>query len=200
MTKRGRPIQYDPETALTSARDVFWASGFAASSLDELSEATGMNRPSLAGAFGDKEALYLATLAQYRDRSIETLEEKLSGARTLRQELAHVYATATDIYISAKDGARGCFLIGTATVEAVHRPAVRQLLVQSLAAFNAIIEKRLRQAIQSGEIDKQTDAAALAAIASAVLHSLAVRARAGEPRKALDRLAKTAVDMICGTR
>jgi AcrR family transcriptional regulator len=197
MPRRGRPIEYDPETALTSARDVFWATGFAASSLDALSEATGMNRPSLAGAFGDKEALYVATLGQYRDRSIVTLTEKLSGDEPLRKELARVYATATDIYLSAKDGARGCFLIGTATVEAVHRPAVRSVLLESLTAFNAIIEKRIAKAIADGEIDRKTDTKALASIASAVLHSLAVRARAGESRKALDALAKTAVDLIC---
>jgi AcrR family transcriptional regulator len=197
MPKRGRPIEYDRETALTSARDVFWATGFAASSLDALSEATGMNRPSLAGAFGDKEALYLATLEQYRDQSVAALTEKLSGARPLSEELADVYATASEVYLNSKDGARGCLLIGTASVEAVHRPVIRRMLSESLAAFNAIIEERLRKAIRNGEVAKKADAAALAAIASAVMHSLAVRARAGEPRKALDRLTKTAIDLIC---
>lgn len=197
MPKRGRPIQYDPETALASARDVFWAAGFAASSLDALSEATGMNRPSLAGAFGDKEALYVATLEHYRDQSVAALKERLSGARPLKQELASVYATATDAYLASQDGARGCLLIGTASVEAVHRPAIRQILSESLAAFNAIIEERLRMAIRNGELAKKADAAALAQVASAVMHSLAVRARAGEPRKALDRLARTAVELIC---
>lgn len=197
MPKRGRPIQYDPETALASARDVFWAAGFAGSSLDALSEATGMNRPSLAGAFGDKEALYIATLELYRDESIALLNEKLSGARPLKQELATIYGTAIDIYLQSKDGARGCFLIGTASVESVHRPAVRQLLSESLTAFTSIIEERLHKAIRDGELDKTADAASLAQIAGAVLHSLAVRARAGEPRKALDKLAKTAVELIC---
>src|ERR1044071_5895097 len=64
--KRGRPPAYDPETALGSARDVFWNTGFTASSLDDLSAAMAMNRPSLYGAFGDKEALYLKTLERYR--------------------------------------------------------------------------------------------------------------------------------------
>jgi AcrR family transcriptional regulator len=197
MKKRGRPIEYDPETALASARDVFWATGFAASSLDVLSEATRMNRPSLAGAFGDKEALYLAALGQYRDQSVAALKEKLSGTEPLRKELTQVYAAATDVYLNSNDGARGCLLIGTASVEAVHRPAIRRVLAESLSAFNAIIEERLRKAIREGEIDRQADAAALAGVASAVMHSLAVRARAGEPRKALEKLAKTAVDMIC---
>jgi AcrR family transcriptional regulator len=199
MSKRGRPIEYDAQTALTAARDVFWATGFAASSLDALSEATGMNRPSLCGAFGDKEALYLATLAQYRDAGVEALKETLNGSRPLARELADVYAKSIDVYLGSKDAAKGCLLIGTASVEAVGRPAVREVLSESLAAFNTVIEERLRQAIRDSELPKKADAAALAGVASAVMHSLAVRARAGEPRKALEKLARTAVDMICGS-
>ncbi|WP_119391505.1 TetR/AcrR family transcriptional regulator [Taklimakanibacter lacteus] len=197
MRKRGRPIEYDAQTALAAARDVFWATGFSASSLDALSEATGMNRPSLAGAFGDKEALYIATLEQYRDQGAAAMKETLSGARPLARELALLYASAIDLYLASKDAARGCLMIGTASVEAVSRPAVRNVLSQGLAEFNAIIEERLRKAVRDGEIGKDTDPAALAQIASAVLHSLAVRARAGDPRKSLERLARTAVGLIC---
>ncbi|WP_119269017.1 TetR/AcrR family transcriptional regulator [Taklimakanibacter deserti] len=197
MPKRGRPIEYDPEAALASARDVFWATGFAASSLDALSEATGMNRPSLAGAFGDKETLYIATLEQYRDAGVVALKETLNGSRPLARELAQVYAKSIDIYLGSDDAAKGCLLIGTASVEAVCRPAIRRVLSESLTAFTAIIEERLRKAVRDGEIARNADAAALAQIAGAILHSLAVRARAGEPRKALDKLAKTAVELIC---
>ena len=51
---RGRPRAFEPETALAQAMDVFWSDGFAATSLDDISAATGLNRPSLYGAFGDK--------------------------------------------------------------------------------------------------------------------------------------------------
>jgi len=197
MSRRGRPIEYDPQTALAAARDVFWATGFAASSLDALSEATGMNRPSLAGAFGDKEALYIATLEQYRDAGVAALSETLSGSRPLREELADVYARSIDVYLGSQDAAKGCLLIGTASVEAVHRPTVRHVLAQSLEAFNAVIERRFRKAIDDGELDRDADPATLAAVASAVMHSLAVRARAGDPRSALEKLARAAVVLIC---
>ena len=55
----------------------------------------------------------------------------------------------------------------------------------------------MRKAVDKGELVKGTDVAAMASIASAVLHSLAVRARAGDPRNALEKLARTAVDLIC---
>ncbi|HKU95144.1 MAG TPA: hypothetical protein VJR58_07710, partial [Vineibacter sp.] len=48
---RGRPRAYDPEQALAQATDTFWRTGFSGTSLDDLSGAMGMNRPSLYGAF-----------------------------------------------------------------------------------------------------------------------------------------------------
>ncbi len=198
MTKRGRPIEYDREQTLERASDLFWSAGFAATSLDALSEATQMTRPSLAGAFGDKEALYIATLERYRDASAGAMGEILSGARRLRTELAELLAQSTDAYLAPMGVARGCLLIGTASVEAVHRPAVRRVLAESLAIFNACLEERLRRAIAEGELDSDADAAGLASVVSSVMHSLAVRARAGESRLALDKLSKAAVDLICG--
>src|ERR1041384_4755004 len=67
--RRGRPRAYEPEVALARALDVFWKEGFAATSLDDLSAATGMNRPSLYGAFGDKRALYIKSYRSYRDEA-----------------------------------------------------------------------------------------------------------------------------------
>jgi len=196
--RRGRPIEYDRDLTLQRASELFWSIGFAASSLDALSEATQLTRPSLAGAFGDKEALYVATLARYRDASVAALSKILSGSRHFRTELTDVYAKATDVYMASDGAARGCLLIGTASVEAVHRPAIRHVLRESLGTFNAILEQRMRKAIAEGELDSGADAAGLAAVASAVMHSLAVRARAGDSRHALDTLSKAAVDLICG--
>jgi AcrR family transcriptional regulator len=196
--KRGRPPAYDPEKALAKARDVFWSAGYEASSLDDLSAAMAMNRPSVYGAFGDKEALYLKTLARYRDDSVAAMQEALDPARPLREGLATVYAKSIDVYLAGSNAARGCFLIGTATTEAVGRTAVRDVLRNSLRAFDDIIADRLKLAVARGELSPKADPATLALIASAIMHSLAVRARAGQPRRALEALAKAGVAMICG--
>ena len=196
--KRGRPVQYDREQALQEATDLFWSAGFAGTSLDALSEATEMTRPSLAAAFGDKETLYIEALRRYRDAGIDGLRSTLSGKRSLRAELEDVFRKSTDVYMASANAARGCLLIGTASVEAVHRPSVRRVLKESLGAFNAVLEERIRKAIADGELDPDVDAAGLASLASAIMHSLAVRARAGERRPALDALSHAAVDLICG--
>jgi AcrR family transcriptional regulator len=197
--KRGRPRTFDAGKVLARARDKFWDSGFSATSLDTLGEAMAMNRPSLYNAFGDKEDLYLQTLAQYRDDSLVALTEALDPSRSLADGLRAVYAKSLAIYFSGDISARGCFLIGTAATEAVASEPVRQVLGESLIAFDRAIEARIRLAQESGEIAAGADPETLARLASAVMHSLAIRARAGEPRAALEALAEGGVRLICGS-
>ena len=79
--RRGRPRAYDPAQALARAADTFWKAGYAGTSLDDLSEATGMNRPSLYAAFGDKRDLYLKTLEHYREESRALARAALADVR-----------------------------------------------------------------------------------------------------------------------
>src|SRR5262249_30740149 len=117
--RRGRPRAYDPDAALARAVDAFWDAGFSATSLDDLTSATGMNRPSLYGAFGDKQALYGKAFDLYRDRTREALDKALGGDDPLRTALRKVYDTAISIYLAGDNGPRGCFIIGTAVAQAV---------------------------------------------------------------------------------
>lgn len=193
----GRPRAYHRETALRQAADVFWAKGLSGTSLDEIAAATAMNRPSLAAAFGGKEDLYLETLERYRDDGVAALRETLFSDRPLGAALAEVYRRATEQYLAGRNAAQGCLLIGTASVEAVENARIRSMLAESLARFEAVFAERLHLA-SGNELPAGSEPEALAQVGVAVLHSLAVRARAGEDRAALDRLAETAVAMIVG--
>ncbi len=61
-----------------------------------------------------------------------------------------------------------------------------------------MLEVRIQQGRDDGEIDAKADPQALAMIASAVLHTLAIRSRAGESRTVLRSVVATAIDLICG--
>src|SRR5438094_8818028 len=111
--RRGRPRAYQPEIALGKALDLFRKGGFAATSLDDISASTGMNRPSLYGAFGDKHALYRRSLERYRAIGRAAMSEALAYDKPLRGALRSGYDKALSMYLSGDRGARGCFLIGT---------------------------------------------------------------------------------------
>src|ERR1700761_7275550 len=126
--RRGRPRAYDPQAALERATDAFWGTGYSATSLDEIAAATGMNRPSLYAAFGDKRALYLEALAQYWALSFQSMREALAGDRPLADALMDVYDGALSIYFSGEGRPRGCFVVGTAVTEAVGDEEIRESL------------------------------------------------------------------------
>jgi AcrR family transcriptional regulator len=196
--RRGRPPAYDADAAMASVMDVFWHAGYAATSLDDISVATGMNRPSLYGAFGDKRALYCAALERYRAMARVGMKEALAPDRTLRDGIAAVYKKALSLYFSGAAGPRGCFMIGTALTEAVGDPDLRKALGDGLRDIEAAFASRIRFAQKQGELAREADAAALAKLASAILYSLAVQSRAGVARTALEATAKAALDVICG--
>jgi TetR/AcrR family transcriptional regulator, copper-responsive repressor len=177
---------------------VFWDAGYSGTSLDDISAGTGMNRPSLYGAFGDKHALYLHTLERYRSSARAGLGEALAYDRPLRQALRLVYDAALSLYYSGDAGARGCSLIGTALTESVGDAEVRTTLGDALQVIDAAFEARLRFARDQGELSREADPANLARLASAVLHTLAIRSRAGEPRKALEAILEPTLDLMCG--
>src|SRR5215475_9183504 len=97
--RRGRPRAYQPDIALGKALDLFRTQGFAATSLDDLSEATGMNRPSLYGAFGDKRELYIKSYRRYRDDARAAIGDIFREEMPLRKRLERIYAVALDIYL-----------------------------------------------------------------------------------------------------
>jgi AcrR family transcriptional regulator len=198
--RRGRPREYDPDAALARATESFWERGYSGTSLDELSEATGMNRPSLYGAFGDKRDLYLKALARYWEASFVVIEEMLARDRPLREALQRLYDKALSSYLAGESGSRGCFAIGTATTEALRDADIRAALGEGLRRIDEAFAARIRFARDRGELPDEADPDALAMLASATLHTLAIRSRAGATRAALRAIVDKTLDFICGRK
>ena len=194
---RGRPRAYDPDEALVHARDAFWDGGYTGTSLDDLSEATGMNRPSLYGAFGDKRSLYLETLDRYRGLGRAAMQEALSYELPLVDGLRRLFARAISIYTAGKS--RGCYLIGTAATESVRDAKIRSVFAAGLHELDDQLEARLRHALEQGEIVSDIDPAALARVVCGVMNSLALRARAGDSRAVLEATAEATVRLVCNS-
>jgi AcrR family transcriptional regulator len=194
--RRGRPRAYQPEIALGKALDLFRKNGFAATSLDELSAATGMNRPSLYGAFGDKRELYVKSYARYRADARAAMQEIFRDELPIRKRLQRIYAVALDIYLSGEAGPRGCFTVMTAASEAVADPEIRALVLEGFSELDKAFTACFRQAKEKGELPASADPVVLAQLASATIHTIAIRARARVARKELEAIVKGAVDVM----
>jgi TetR/AcrR family transcriptional regulator, copper-responsive repressor len=192
--KRGRPRGYDPEDALKRARDVFWVKGFAGTTLDDIVEATAMNRPSLYAAFGDKEAIYLAALKMQGDLLVGQVARAVELDLKIRPFLDLFFDRCIESYLAS--GARGCFLVGTALTESFARDDVGAVVRDAFGRVEALLEGRFRKAKKDGELPRGADPSALAHLVSASMHELAMYARAGLKRPALEQRAALAVKLI----
>jgi AcrR family transcriptional regulator len=194
--RRGRPRAYQPEIALGKALDLFRKDGFAATSLDDLSAATGMNRPSLYGAFGDKRELYIKSYARYRADARAAMIDIFRDELPIHRRLERIFAVALDIYLSGDAGPRGCFTVMTAVSEAVSDPEIRAMVLEGFSELDKAFTACFRLAKENGELPQTADPMVLAQLASATIHSIAVRARARVPRKELEAIVKGAVDVM----
>lgn len=195
---RARPPAYGPETALSRAMDAFCKNGYCAASLDEIADTTGMNRPSLSAAFGDKQKLYLKVLADYWQLRFAEIREALASDQALDEALMRLDEAALSIYFSGDDRPRGCFVIGTAVTEAVEDSEVRNSIAGAILAFDVDFEARFRRAREKGELKGNADPVALAVLATATMRTIAVRARAGISRSELRELGRKPLGVICG--
>jgi AcrR family transcriptional regulator len=198
--RRGRPRAYDTEAALKRATETFWKTGYSGTSLDSIATATRMNPPSLYAAFGNKHTLYLQALARYWEISLAATRKALAEDRPLGESLMLAFEAALSIYFSGKGSARGCFVIGTAVAEAGEDVAIRSSVAIGLRMIDDDFEVRFQRAIDRGELKRDADPAALAVLASATMHSIAIRARAGARRAELREIARKAVSVICECR
>ena len=192
---RGRPRQYDPEAALDAAMTLFWERGFSATSLSDLSEATGMKRPSLYAAFGDKRSIFLRTLQRFEAGMQESLGAPLMQEPDLERGLTRFYFTAIDHYLAGDPGHRGCMVVSTASVESVGDADIRELLRRTITSLDGLLSERMRRAAAQGQLASE-DASARGSLATAVLHSLSVRARAGHSRRGLRKFARESVALL----
>jgi AcrR family transcriptional regulator len=196
--RRGRPRAYDPEVALAKATETFWSQGFAGASLDDLSAATGMNRPSLYGAFGDKQALFKTALDAYMDRSRAAMIEAFRGGGSLREVLTRIYRTALGFYLTDDMGGRGCFLASAGLGQALVDSEVRQIVADGLHELDRGVEGLMQRRQAKGELPASVDPVALGRVASMMMNALSVRARAGETREQLEATIPVMVGLICG--
>ena len=194
--RRGRPRAYEPDVALGKALDLFRKDGFAATSLDDLSAATGMNRPSLYGAFGDKRELFIKSYRRYRDDARAAMGDIFGKDLPIRRRLERIYAVALDIYLSG--GPRGCFTVMTAASEAVHDPDIRAMVLEGFTELDKAFAACFRHAKEKGELPESADPTVLAQLASATVHTIAIRARAQVPRKELEAIVNGAIDLMLG--
>ena len=192
---RGRPRQYEEDQALEAASQVFWTKGFHATSLDDLAAAMEMNRPSIYNAFGNKEAVYRRALRQFGKGMEAAFERTMLAEDDIHAALTSFYRAALAAY-TAGDPGKGCLVMSTAVTAATCHPEIRCDLLDVIRELDQKMAQRLQQAIDDGQLPPSFDKTGRAAVAQGILHTLSLRARAGDSQRRLQRIVKTGVELV----
>lgn len=186
MPRTGRPRAFDETTVLAGARDLFWAQGYGATSVQDLVDSLSLQRGSLYGAFGDKRALYLKAVTLYATENRRRLESALDAAQEVLPVLRRILAAPATL--TGPDGrppTRGC-LVGNTTAELV--PAddeARALVSAAFDGFVDVVTRALARAQERGEVTTAATPQAQAQLLLVLFQGSALVARvdAGDRRR-----------------
>ena len=193
---RGRPRSFDTDDVLERVRDTFWKYGYAGTSMDQLSAATGLHKPSLYGAFGDKKALYLAALDNYLAEVRAEFALALA-VPNLFESLYRVSECSIDKFLRGRENdGTGCFMMSTAMPEAAKDPDISKVVRGAMESLERAFLLRFERAIADGEIPATVDPNVLTMILVANHYEMSGRARTGYSRAELRTLADRAQDLV----
>ncbi|MGF1513777.1 MAG: TetR/AcrR family transcriptional regulator [Elainellaceae cyanobacterium] len=166
---------------LDAATEVFWRHGYDGASLEELTAAMGLNRPSLYAAFGNKHDLFIAVLDHYgagagrKPIAAFDAEDNITAAVRAFLEISLKGNTR-------RNGARGCLFACCASTSAGSSPEVRKRLSAAYEATEARLRTRFRAEAAAGRLPAEPSPEVRAAHIIDLMNAQAIRARAGASR------------------
>jgi AcrR family transcriptional regulator len=187
---RGRPRTFDTEEALEAAMQLFWRRGYEGTSLAALTEAMGVNVPSLYAAFGNKEQLFRRAVQRYIERPASYVGKAL-GEPTARAVAEQLFRGAINMVVEAKQD--GCLLVVGALSGGPDAAPARVELSRRRAAGEAAIRKRFERALDEGDLSPDADTTQLARYVITVLWGMSVQAAGGATRQQLREIAEFAL-------
>jgi AcrR family transcriptional regulator len=181
--KRGRPLSFDREAALECAMEVFWTHGYEASTLHDLTQAMGINPPSLYAAFGDKERLFMEVVDRYQEQRREAVLRALD--EPVAKDAVRRWLTEAAQALARNGAPRGCLLVMSDTNCSAGSEHVQQALASRRAAMTRLLKSRLDRGVKEGDLAPGTDTAGLANFFSIVAQGMVMLARDRPSRKTL---------------
>jgi AcrR family transcriptional regulator len=187
----GRPREFDVETALDRAMDVFWKRGYESASLPELTAAMGINKPSLYAAFGSKEQLFRKAVERYLGGPGSHVSEAMK-LPTARDAVEAMLDGGIEVVTDPKHPG-GCMLLQSSMGVGAEAECLKREVTAIREAGLELLSNRLERGKHAGELPSDADCGDLARYFTTVMHGMAVQASGGATKAQLERVAAIAM-------
>jgi AcrR family transcriptional regulator len=187
----GRPRAFDANEVLDRALDVFWRKGYEGATLSDLTDAMGINPPSLYAAFGNKDELFRKVLDRYLETRACFMREALARPKVKDAMAALLHGTAD--FLTQKGSPAGCLIAQGIGGAGEQNKRISDELCARRAAVEKMFRERLKRAKAEGELSKDADPATLARFVATVIHGMSVQSASGATRAELRRVSDTAL-------
>ena len=151
---------------LRAAREVFSERGYDAATFQAIAIRADLTRPAINHYFANKRVLYWQVLDETNSAVVAASVQRARGETTLTRQVSAFIEGAIDAEIENRTAA--AFLI-TATLESQRHPELSRSGIDSVSTTRAFLLWAINDGIQRGELDSDTDAAALTEMLLAVL-------------------------------
>jgi TetR/AcrR family transcriptional repressor of nem operon len=190
----GRSKEFEENTVLQKAMELFWQQGYEKTSMNDLVEHMGIHRKSLYDTFGDKHALYLKAIEIYAEYSSEKLKSEALRARTSYQAIKYIF----NYMIEGNEKEQwGCFFVNAATEMAPRDKEVEEKAEEAFCQTENFLADIIRTGQEAGEFSRNFDAEALAEILNNTLIGIRVLARTSTGKEKMYRIADFFLNLLC---
>lgn len=184
----GRPRAFDMDAALEKALEVFWRKGYDGTSLSDLTEAMGINKPSLYAAFGNKEQLFLKAIELYESRPCSFFLPALEKPTAYQVAEHMLHGAAMNMADSSHP--QGCVVVQGALSCSEAAASVKEALINRRVEGEQKLKVRFDQAKTDGDLPPDTDTGVLARYLLTVLQGMAIQANNGACSEQLRQVAQ----------
>ena len=188
---RGRPRGFDRETTLRAAMLLFWKQGFDGTSYTDLTRVTGMSKPTIYAAFGDKVELFRKAMMLYAEQATKVYEKALEQP-TAREAVEACLRLARGLN-ETTDEPRVCFLVQGALTGSADTQDLRAELSALQRQATHLLQKRLERGKRKGELPATSNTKVMAEYFTSVVTGLSIQASNGATSRDLHQVVKMAL-------
>ena len=192
----GRPRKAEPEVALTAAMNAFWTKGYEATSMSDLTKATGLHKASLYQTFGDKHQLFVSALKLYFTKTAKAQKDSRNG----EENPIKAIKASVDSTIDQCAQGKGCLAVNSLIEVAPFDSEIDRILKQFRQRLDKHLASLVDEAKKKKLVAKSIDTKEAVRLISVFLHGLSANMASGMSAKKARGLLHDQLDLVLAPR